>query len=240
MERLLLSFILLLTFITGDSPVSQTKAGDIDKPVSIEQRDSVDLLSAFSAGIKDKKIHLVWKITNPLEISYFYIQRLDPNINAYVSINKDKITFVDFFEKGVDANNQREYRYSYEDEPQIDGVYYYKLKAYSAGGKLVLESDAIKIGISGIRDFVLDQNFPNPFNPSTTIQYELMENSHVTIKVYDLIGKEVTTLVDRYENAGKYTVDFDASKFSNLTSGIYFYKLETEKYSDVKKMILNK
>jgi hypothetical protein len=230
----------LLTFITGDSPVSQTKAGDKDKPVSLEQRDSVDLLSAFSAGIKDKKIHLVWKITNPLEISYFYIQRLDPGINAYVSINKDKITLVDFFEKDIDANNQREYRYSYEDEPQIDGVYYYKLKAYSQGGKLVLESDAIKIGISGIRDFILDQNFPNPFNPSTTIHYELMENSHVTIKVYDLIGKEVTTLVDRYENAGKYTVDFDASKFSNLTSGIYFYKLETEKYSDVKKMILNK
>jgi hypothetical protein len=104
----------------------------------------------------------------------------------------------------------------------------------------VLESDAIKIGISGIRDFVLDQNYPNPFNPTTTIGYELMENSHVIIKVYDLIGKEVTTLVDKYQNTGKYTVDFDASKFQNLTSGIYFYKLETEKYSDVKKMILNK
>jgi len=240
MERLLLSFILLFAIITGETPASEFRAGDKDKPASITQNDSTDLLTAFSAGIKDKKIHLVWKITNPAEISYFSIQRLDPGDNAYETINKDKIAFTDFFEKGADPNNLREYRYSYEDEPTTDGVYYYKLRAYNARSELVLESDAIKLGISGIRDFILSQNFPNPFNPSTTIQYELMGNSHVTIRVYDLIGKEVTTLVDKYQSAGKYTVDFDASKFANLTSGIYFYKLETEKYSDVKKMILSK
>ena len=58
--------------------------------------------------------------------------------------------------------------------------------------------------------------------------------------MFDLIGKEIATLVDKNQTAGTYTVDFDASRFSNLTSGIYFYKIETEKYSEVKKMILTK
>ena len=233
MERFLLTFIFLFSLLTGETPASNTK-------LTIEPADSVDMLSAFSAGIKDRKIHLVWKIINPREISYFYVLRLNQGDNSYVPVNNNKITVTDFFEKGSDPNSLREYMYSYEDEPKTDGVYYYRLRAYSSKAELVFESDAIKIGISGIRDFVLDQNYPNPFNPTTTIGYELLENSHVTIKVYDLIGKEVTTLIDKYQNAGKYTADFDASKFQNLTSGIYFYKLETEKYSDVKKMILNK
>jgi hypothetical protein len=245
MKRLLLSIILLFAFISANFTLSQQKqdkpkADNKETQVTNEQTDSTDILTAFSARIKDKKIHLVWRVTNPLQISYFYLQRIVPGSNEYETINKDRIALADFFDKDMNENSLPEYKYSYEDDPEADGVYYYRLRAYDAGSKLVLESDPIKLGISGIRDFVLEQNYPNPFNPTTTIQYELMENTHVTIKVYDLIGKEVTTLVDKIESAGKYTVEFDASKFSNLTSGIYFYKLQTEKYSDVKKMILNK
>ena len=131
-------------------------------------------------------------------------------------------------------------RFNYVDKPEKDGVYYYKVKAFDSKNNAIFESDEIKIGISGIKDFKLDQNHPNPFNPTTSISYELFEESHVTLKVYDLIGKEITTLVDETQAKGDYTVDFDASRYSNLTSGIYFYKLTTDKYSDVRKMILTK
>ena len=86
-------------------------------------------------------------------------------------------------------------------------------------------------------DFSLTQNYPNPFNPSTTIRYEIPENQFVTLKVYDLLGKEVATLVNEEKQAGSYSVDFDAS---NLTTGMYIYKIQTGDFVDTKKMILIK
>ncbi len=85
--------------------------------------------------------------------------------------------------------------------------------------------------------FKLDQNYPNPFNPTTMIRYQLAAASHVTLKVYDVLGREVTTLVDSRQNAGYYNVSFDASKFA---SGVYFYVLRTDRNSSFKKMLLLK
>ncbi|MBN8569452.1 MAG: T9SS type A sorting domain-containing protein [Ignavibacteria bacterium] len=86
-------------------------------------------------------------------------------------------------------------------------------------------------------NFSLSQNYPNPFNPSTTINYELPITNFVSIKVFDVLGNEVKTLVNEKQNAGSYSVDFNAAE---LPSGIYFYKLVTEKFSETKKMILIK
>jgi len=85
--------------------------------------------------------------------------------------------------------------------------------------------------------FSLSQNFPNPFNPSTRINYELPITNYVSLKVYDALGNEVETLVNENQNAGSYSVDFDASQ---LPSGIYFYKLFTENFSETKKMVVVK
>jgi hypothetical protein len=86
--------------------------------------------------------------------------------------------------------------------------------------------------------YQLNQNYPNPFNPVTKINFSVPKTGLVTLKVYDLLGKEVSTLVNEVTNAGTYSVDFDAS--SSLTSGIYFYKLESNGFSAVKKMMLVK
>jgi hypothetical protein len=86
-------------------------------------------------------------------------------------------------------------------------------------------------------EFMLSQNYPNPFNPSTTIQYSIPKVSNVVVKVYDVLGNEVATLVDEYKEAGRYEVNFDASK---LSSGIYFYKLQAGNFVETKKMILMK
>ena len=88
-----------------------------------------------------------------------------------------------------------------------------------------------------IADFSLQQNFPNPFNPSTRISWQVPEGGWQTLKVYDLLGNEVATLVDQYKPAGKYEVEYDAS---SLTSGVYFYQLKAENYIETKKMVLLK
>ncbi len=81
----------------------------------------------------------------------------------------------------------------------------------------------------------LEQNYPNPFNPSTEIKYSLAKDSYVTLKVYDMLGKEVAELVNENKPAGNYTVEFNAS---NLPSGVYIYKLTAGKFTAVKKLIL--
>lgn len=83
--------------------------------------------------------------------------------------------------------------------------------------------------------FSLLQNYPNPFNPTTRIQYSIGSMQHLKLKVYDVLGNEVATLVNEYKPAGSYEVEFDAS---GLTSGVYFYKLQAESFIETKKMIL--
>ena len=85
--------------------------------------------------------------------------------------------------------------------------------------------------------FVLSQNYPNPFNPTTRIDYQIPIKGLVILKVYDVLGKEVVTLMNEVKNSGSYTVEFNGSK---LPSGTYFYRLEAGDYLDVKKMILLK
>ncbi|MGO9482602.1 MAG: T9SS type A sorting domain-containing protein [Candidatus Kryptoniota bacterium] len=87
------------------------------------------------------------------------------------------------------------------------------------------------------RSFSLEQNYPNPFNPSTTINYQLPMNSHVTLNVYDILGREVATLVNEKENAGSYSVKFDGSR---LASGVYFYRLTAGSFISVKKLVVLK
>ena len=87
------------------------------------------------------------------------------------------------------------------------------------------------------QDFVLYQNYPNPFNPSTIIGYQLPVTSNVTLKVYDILGREIATLVNEQKPAGKYELKFDGSE---LASGVYFFTLKTGNYAETKKMILMK
>ena len=95
---------------------------------------------------------------------------------------------------------------------------------YGGHSPLDMVTDVKEItAIVGIPNtYTLSQNYPNPFNPTTKIQYSILEQSLVTIKVYNVLGKEIKTLVNENQNVGKYEVNFDAS---DLSSGVYFYKL---------------
>jgi hypothetical protein len=98
---------------------------------------------------------------------------------------------------------------------------------------VTVESDSISIPDK----FELSQNYPNPFNPSTVIGYQLPMASHISLKVYDVLGNEIATLVNEEKPAGSYKVEFDAF---NLSSGIYFYKIQAENFIETKKMLLLK
>jgi hypothetical protein len=98
------------------------------------------------------------------------------------------------------------------------------------------------IGIEKVDDgmpqsFKLSQNYPNPFNPVTYIQFSIPQSANVIMKIYNVLGQEVATLVNRQMNAGNYTVDFDASK---LSSGLYIYRIEAGSFVSSKKMMLLK
>ena len=85
--------------------------------------------------------------------------------------------------------------------------------------------------------FVLSQNYPNPFNPTTLISYELPKSTFVKLVIYDILGKEIKVLINEYQEVGKYIIPFDGTDFS---SGVYIYKIETDQFTNSKKMFLKK
>ncbi len=114
------------------------------------------------------------------------------------------------------------------------------IKTDNEGGIVSIHSDEIELGEP--ENYSLHQNYPNPFNPSTKIKYSIpvadayyASTTMVTLRVYDVLGKDVATLVNKEQSAGSYEVEFDAN---NLTSGVYFYRIRTSNFVETKKMIL--
>ncbi|MCC7159079.1 MAG: T9SS type A sorting domain-containing protein [Ignavibacteria bacterium] len=108
----------------------------------------------------------------------------------------------------------------------------------------IISNDPINIvlGINTVNaaipfDFSLSQNYPNPFNPQSKIRFQISKFSDTRLIVYDMLGKEIETLVNQELREGTYEVDFDGSKYS---SGVYFYKLITRDFAETRKMILLK
>ena len=110
--------------------------------------------------------------------------------------------------------------------------------AWIGGGSSAIYTNSPLVGINDMmqnpNSFLLYQNYPNPFNPTTKIQWSVSTTGFQSLKVYDILGREIATLVNEYKPSGSYEVEFDASK---LTSGVYFYQLKSGNYFDVKKMV---
>lgn len=134
---------------------------------------------------------------------------------------------------------------TYTDTTIAGGNYYYKVSAIDVNDNESNYSNEVVMNLVGIDElngflpdrYALLQNYPNPFNPQTIIRYHLPQRSHVTLKIYDILGEEVTSLIDNYKNAGYHRTIFDASK---LPSGIYYYRIKAGDYSEIKKMVLMK
>ncbi len=182
-------------------------------------------LTSFAASVINGMIYLNWQTATETNNAGFEIQR---------SSEKSNWTEIGFVTgNGTTAEIQN---YSYTDQKPNNGVNYYRLKQIDYDGSYEY-SKVIEVDLTVPQQFVLEQNYPNPFNPVTMINYQLPENSFVTLKIYDLIGNLVTALVNEEQSAGRYALPFDAS---GLASGFYFYTIKTDKFTDSKKMLLLK
>ena len=137
----------------------------------------------------------------------------------------------------VQADKDEDKEYSFITEKLINAeVVYFRIKQINKDGSEVY-SPVVKIGQGLVEDIVLGQNFPNPFNPSTKIEFELLLDSEVQVVVYNLEGSEVAVLHKGFLSKGKYQFEFDGSE---LPSGIYLYKVSTPQFTQTRKMILAK
>jgi hypothetical protein len=116
----------------------------------------------------------------------------------------------------------------------------YSLSQKYADEDLLMKVQTKEVSYKGsitIDSYDLAQNYPNPFNPSTIIKYQIPEDGVVTLKIYDILGKEVTTLVNEQKSVGKYELNFNAS---NLASGVYIYRIQVNDFTSSRKMMLLK
>ena len=218
--------LLILTFVFLSSNLSFADETD----------DIKNSISGFSAKIKKDRVRLYWKITNPSDLKEIKVEVKDVGSSEYRLL--DKVSMISFADRQV-LDSVDVYEYSYRHKVKENGVYYFKITLLSSESK-ELAFDEIKVGISDIPAFELMQNSPNPFNPSTSITYRLFTAGKVSLKVYNLTGKQVAVLVDENQNPGEYKVEFNVNDYPDLSSGIYFYKLTTSYSSDIRKMILTK
>ncbi|MCP5064369.1 MAG: T9SS type A sorting domain-containing protein [Ignavibacteriae bacterium] len=192
-------------------------------------------LILFQSKVIGNNIELKWVTETEVNNLGFTIERKDPLSNK----NWEEIKFI----KGSGVSNSKKY-YSFVDNAiNKNGKYYYRLKQISLVGSFEY-SDVIEVdvGVNQPFEFKLSQNFPNPFNPTTTIEFTIpiVETGNlqsVQLTVFNAIGEQVAELVSKSMEAGKYNVVFNASK---LNSGVYFYKLKVENYLLVRKMMFLK
>ena len=193
-------------------------------------------IANYTAVIKNGEVNLNWKIDNPVNLYKFKIEIKKAGTENYNFVAD--ILFANFRKKEV-TDTISSYNYFYSHTPEENGVYFYKLSAFDNFNRSAI-SEELKIGITEVPEFKLHQNNPNPFNPSTVITFSILVPTNVKIEVYSLTGKYVDLLVDGFKNPGTYSIEFNTSKYSDISSGIYFYKLETNYSSDIKKMIFAK
>ena len=176
------------------------------------------------SGYVSSKIEISYTDSSKEEIIYY-----SGGNNSWIPYSRD------FYSYNVYSKLIEKQMFTYSDNVWLlEQIIEYR---YTPLGELTV----IKNSSRGSISYILNQNYPNPFNPSTNIQYSIGSRQFVSLKVYDLLGREIATLVNEEKPAGSYEVEFSATgEGSSLTSGIYFYKLQAGDYTEVKKMIFMK
>lgn len=193
------------------------------RTVSLEVVVPVELTS-FSAVTEKNNVILDWSTATETNNQGFEIQRR--TIGEF-----ERIGFIEG--KGTTTDIQS---YTFKDKDLLPGLYNYRLKQIDFDGTTEY-SDVIEVDVTQPKDYFITQNYPNPFNPTTTIKYAVMEDGLVSLKVYDVLGNEVSSLVDSYQPAGEYDITFDAG---SLSSGVYYYQMKAGNFTATKKLILMK
>jgi hypothetical protein len=194
-------------------------AGDATNQLPVE-------LTAFEGTYKNGEVHLSWRTASELNNAGFEVER---------SLDRETFTQVGFVRGNGTTTEAQSYTFVDRSTFNAEKVYY-RLKQVDFDGQFEYSS-IVEVNVTMPTKFALMQNYPNPFNPTTNIAYELPVAAKVVLKVYDVLGREVATLINQEQAAGRYVQPFNASA---LSSGIYFYRLQAGNFVETKKMMLVK
>ena len=228
----------------GEKPFAWSYLSDTDRK---------NLFNTFAALIRLKKAYPAF--SSP----YFTLNASGSVKSLYINHSSMNVTIIGNFAvtaKSVTVSFQSVGKW-YEffagdsiDVPYVDATFNLQPGEYRLYTSVRIPKASILADVKNIEtiptSFRLDQNYPNPFNPTTIISYQLPAGTHVSLKVYDLLGREVATLVDEFQNAGTYNSQFSTLPtgrqiiHSQLTSGVYFYRLQAGNFVQTKKMIVLK
>ena len=191
----------------------------------------VELVS-FTGVAGNREVKLTWTTASESDNSHFYLIRGTDGRN-FERVSSDI----------SGTNSLTGSTYNYLDGNLVNGTtYFYKLVDVDINGYETVNDIMVTVTPSVNANIVPDayrlhQNYPNPFNPNTSISYDIQEAGHVSLTVFDVLGREVVTLVNENQTSGSYSVEFNAAK---LSSGIYFYQLKVNDFTDLKKMVVLK
>ncbi|MBL8008600.1 MAG: T9SS type A sorting domain-containing protein [Ignavibacteria bacterium] len=199
----------------------------IDFPLPVE-------LNSFVSSISGSNVTLNWSTSHEVNNSGFDIERSE--VKGQINGEWRKTGFVNG--NGTTAENSF---YEFTDRGLSQGKYNYRLKQTDYNGNFEYFNLSNEVIIGSPEKFRLSQNFPNPFNPSTKISFDLPFDAKVSLKVFDMTGREVASLVNEFRTSGYYTVNFNAS---DLSTGIYLYRITADangkSFTSEKKMVLVK
>ncbi|MBL0063316.1 MAG: T9SS type A sorting domain-containing protein [bacterium] len=217
---------LILTLPAGIYYVSTSihgECGDLTLEIRSDQTLDVELAS-FELISGDGEVQVLWSTASESDLDHFEILRNGQLFHSQEAANAASGT-----------------NYAWLDENAVNDITYtYSLIAVEMDGarsELASETVTPSANSEVITEFALYPNFPNPFNPETSIRFDLAENSLVTLTIYNITGQEVAKLVNGNLNAGSHTVNFDGA---NLTSGVYLYRLTAGEFTSTMKMVLMK
>jgi hypothetical protein len=207
-------------------------------------------LTSFTAVGKGRGVELAWRTATELNNYGFEIERsvvgqtfLFDHSNGQAGMLVPQWEKIGFIEGHGTTNAPKSYTFV---DGNASGTLLYRLKQIDRDGKFEY-SNQVEVTVAAPVEFALMQNHPNPFNPSTSIRYQVAAPGHVSLKVYDMLGKEVATLVNGMQDAGAKIAKLDASQLPSgisakggYASGVYFYTLRTNNFTATKKMLLLK
>ena len=186
-------------------------------------------LTSFTSAQSKNGIQLTWQSATEVNNYGFSIERKELTENH-------QWTEIGFVAGHGNSNSLKEYSFVDTDKP--NRTVKYRLKQIDSDGKFEYSRE-VEVQIETPTDFALQQNYPNPFNPTTSIQYSVSSNQFVSLKIYDVLGNEVATLVNEEKQPGVYNYELEIINYE-LTSGVYFYQLRSGNFVQTKKMIVLK
>ena len=213
-------------------PASEWDSYDIDTfsglgdpaPLPVE-------LSSFSASVIGSTVKLNWRTETEVNNYGFEILRQGHTSTSLSVTDWEKIGFVEGY-----GNSNSPKDYSFTDASVLSGTYSYRLKQIDIDGQFEY-SKIIEVNLGSPKKYELAQNFPNPFNPNTSIKFTLPETGNVKLTVYNMLGQEIAILVNGVKEAGTHIINFNAEEFN---SGVYIYRIESNGFNEVRKMTLIK